>query len=1176
MTRKREADQANGEHPSAGPGGKARERLKMFHEARGIPMEPAAHYADDYSAAVLAAITAAEAAGTGAANLPQWRFLGPDLIPNGQSSYTPARIAVSGRVGAIAIDPQNRNHLLCGSAAGGIWESFTRGTDWAPRTDFMRTLTTGAVAFDPNNAKNNTNIVYAGTGEGNSYWYFGQGVLKSTDGGTTWTLLPQPPNPNPFVGVGFFGVIVDPGDSQHLLAATQGLKAVIIPATATAAAVSTPATGGVYESADGGATWAQVYAAKACWDISMQPGGSTRQADGTRIGEVLAATSDGLLRSGDGGHSWPVPGQPDPAGNPPLTSRVQLPGAPTSWTRLAVSISPADTAVAYAFGASGGTAYLWRRSAGAWTALSTPAPIDPDTGKPDSGWASQAGYDWYAAAAPGPFPAGTSDQVYLGAKRVFRGDLAADGKTLTWADLTCKTQGDCLHDDQHAIAFDPADPATIYAAGDGGVFRSPDRGVSWVSLNAGLGITEIEYMVHDNANSRWLLAGTQDNGTIRYLGTSTFGNVDDGDGGDCGIDQTPRTPDPVTGQTPPATCYDSFTYMWTERSTQGGDRGSFTVISPVSRRTRPNYQSLFYPPVGVSGSAIAKAGESVFVSRNTGMNWDEVKLPWADYGTPRSDQYTTALWLPSSNLVYAATKTGLIFKIDYSGIAPPSSTSPSPAPPNPTKLTRLLRPAYVSAIRTDPNNRIWVATSQVGDGTVDNGQVFRSDDDGATWTDKTGYSADTTKNLPRLPITSIAFDNTNADRVWVSADVGVYQSTDGGTTWAPFFRGLPYVIVEDLEFHPVARVLRAGTRSRGIWEAAVDQPGTSAWPAAAACIVTGTGFGPRVTAVGTDGSARCIQRPSRSADATWSAWEWVSGGTVSSPIQGQPVGLDDRVALFARGTDGALWYTCQATSGGAWRGWQSLGGILTGNPVIASAAGSAGIEIFARGPDGALWRTRVANPGAAGSGSTWQPLGGAIITATPAVAWSYVNAQWLVEVFARTSDGTLAHIRQSTPGQWTGSKWESLGGNLAGRATVDINSDGTLQAFARWPDNTLRYAAQTAPGSWSWTAWQSLGGNIAGDPQAASYGQLTVFARGTDNTLWQLAQNTPGSWQGSAWQSLGGNITSDPVAARYEEGRTEVFALGTDNALWRNVQNPSGSGWAGWATLGGGTLRTFP
>jgi hypothetical protein len=55
-----------------------------------------------------------------------------------------------------------------------------------------------------------------------------------------------------------------------------------------------------------------------------------------------------------------------------------------------------------------------------------------------------------------------------------------------------------------------------------GCCSPPDRGSTWVSLNRGLGITELVYMVDDNRNSRWLLAGTQDNGSIRYLGTSAF------------------------------------------------------------------------------------------------------------------------------------------------------------------------------------------------------------------------------------------------------------------------------------------------------------------------------------------------------------------------------------------------------------------------------------------------------------------------------------------------------------------------------------------------------------------------------------------------------------------------------------------------------------------------------
>jgi hypothetical protein len=65
-------------------------------------------------------------------------------------------------------------------------------------------------------------------------------------------------------------------------------------------------------------------------------------------------------------------------------------------------------------------------------------------------------------------------------------------------------------------------------------------------------------------------------------------------------------------------------------------------------------------------------------------------------------------------------------------------------------------------------------------------------------------------------------DPENTDSIYVGTDVGVWCSTDAGGTWTPFGEGLPNAIVGDLLFHPVARVLRAGTRSRGAWEIAVD------------------------------------------------------------------------------------------------------------------------------------------------------------------------------------------------------------------------------------------------------------------------------------------------------------------------------------------------------------------
>ena len=165
----------------------------------------------------------AMAAGPGAAAA-SWQSIGPDHVPNGQT-YGTNRIDVIGRVSSIAVDPRDANHLLVGSAGGGIWESRNSGASWTPCTDAMPSLAIGAVTFDPSNVKR----VYAGSGEGNFYANLGAGVYLSTDGGSTWTVLAAAP----FLGVGFYDLVVDPATPSSLYAAT---------------------TNGFYKSTNGGKT----------------------------------------------------------------------------------------------------------------------------------------------------------------------------------------------------------------------------------------------------------------------------------------------------------------------------------------------------------------------------------------------------------------------------------------------------------------------------------------------------------------------------------------------------------------------------------------------------------------------------------------------------------------------------------------------------------------------------------------------------------------------------------------------------------------------------------------------------------------------------------------------------------------------------------------------------------
>lgn len=736
------------------PGGKALQRLLLFLDKRNLELpdipgikktEPAsktksaksrkatATQNNNYASALLEATTSMEnspakipgASSNTAADIdmspptpfgPQWRFLGPTMMTNGQT-YGDSRVVVSGRVAAIAIDPSNSNHILCGGAGGGVWETFNKGTNWFPRTDYQPTLATGAIAFDPVTPR----TVYCGTGEGNFYSNLGVGILKSVNGGTTWSVLANAP----FVGAGFFDIIVDPSNNSRILTATRL---------------------GVHISTDGGATW-KLLKGGTCWDIALHSKSIIRRPPAPQTFEILAAFSDGIYGSTNWGTSW---------------AKVTLPGAPAGFSRLAVDISRSNGSIAYAYGASGATCYLYRRNAaGTWSAVAPPAGLA--TG--------QAWYDWFLAVSPD-----NDSQIYLGAIEAYRGTLS--GTIWAWVTISNKP-GDDIHPDQHTIAIDVANANNIYIGCDGGLFASPDRGIKWNSLNNGLGITEIEYMAQDLGSSRWIMGGTQDNGSIRYTGNAAWDHIADGDGGDCGVNRAD-----------PNVVFHTYYNMGMERSDTKGNFGSFTWKGPS---VPSGYSNLFYPPMEVNNNTVAQAGQSVFISRNKGDSWTEIALPAGNVGS--------AMYMPNSDTVYVGTTAGNIYKISWQILrwsAPAALTRP--------------RAAFISDLHVNPSNlnRIWATYSSMG-----GGRAFRSDDGGSTWTDLSS-------GLPNLPINSVEVDPGNANRVWVAADVGVYQSLNAGASWASFSNGLPNAIAADLIYHQYAQVLRVGFRNRGVWEIPVN------------------------------------------------------------------------------------------------------------------------------------------------------------------------------------------------------------------------------------------------------------------------------------------------------------------------------------------------------------------
>src|ERR1700692_4467772 len=147
---------------------------------------------------------ASATASAGAANFSSssaiWAPLGPaplasDATGDGMQDYN----WVSGRATSVLIDPaDNTGHtVLLGGAYGGLWKSTNAGSvsanpasvTWQPLIDNQPTLAVGAIALQPVVNGNASNVILVGTGEANSSGdsYYGLGILRSADGGSTLT-----------------------------------------------------------------------------------------------------------------------------------------------------------------------------------------------------------------------------------------------------------------------------------------------------------------------------------------------------------------------------------------------------------------------------------------------------------------------------------------------------------------------------------------------------------------------------------------------------------------------------------------------------------------------------------------------------------------------------------------------------------------------------------------------------------------------------------------------------------------------------------------------------------------------------------------------------------------------------------------------------------------------------
>jgi len=103
------------------------------------------------------------------------------------------------------------------------------------------------------------------------------------------------------------------------------------------------------------------------------------------------------------------------------------------------------------------------------------------------------------------------------------------------------------------------------------------------------------------------------------------------------------------------------------------------------------------------------------------------------------------------------------------------------------------------------------------------GHIFKTVDGGATWTpihgDGVAAPGGGTMDLPNVGIFVVRFDHADqTDRtIYVGTDIGLYRTTDGGSTWARY-GNLPAVRLTDISSSLNGSLLRVSTYGRGLWE----------------------------------------------------------------------------------------------------------------------------------------------------------------------------------------------------------------------------------------------------------------------------------------------------------------------------------------------------------------------
>ncbi len=680
----------------------------------------------------------------------------------------------SGRIADVVKDPQHPSTWYVAVASGNVWKTINNGTTWTPIFDHHGSYSIGCITIDPKHPQ----VLWLGTGENNSQRSagYGDGVYKSLDAGKSWTHMGLKTSEH--IGK----ILIDPRDSQVVYVASQG------PLWAPGG------ERGLYKTTDGGQTW------EAVLTVSEHTGVSDIVFD-PRNPDVLYATSYQRRR-----HVWAlVAGGPESAiyktTDAGRTWRKIVKGLPgVDLGRIGLAVSPQKPDVLYAtVPASWGESGFYRSSdcGETWQRMSDYITTDPQ-------------YYQELFADPHEFDRVYSVDTFL--------QRTEDGGR-TWRSVNTRFK----HVDDHAVVFDPQDPAYLMVGCDGGIYETWDLGASWRHVS-NLPVTQFYRVGIDNSTPfYYVYGGTQDNGTLGAPSRTTnrHGIRSSDWFVTCGGDGYQTRVDP----TDPNIVYSESQYGGLVRY----DRLSGERID-IQPQPEPEDEPLVWnwdSPLVLSPHSPTRlyfAGNRLFRSDDRGDSWRAVspnltrqidrnqlevmgtvwsaesvwKNVWTSfYGNIVSLDESTL----QEGLLYAGTDDGLIQVTEDSG-RHWRKIAFFPGIPEHT---------YVADLKASVHdvNTVFAVFNNHKRGDF-NAYVLKSVDRGLTW-------ASISSNLPARHVAwCIQQDPVRSDLLFVGTEFGLFFTLDGGKQWIPLKGGAPTVAFRDLEIQARECDLVCGTFGRGI------------------------------------------------------------------------------------------------------------------------------------------------------------------------------------------------------------------------------------------------------------------------------------------------------------------------------------------------------------------------